>query len=84
LSQRRSAKPPLQLRELRPLQTEAGEVFAEAVGVVAGGFARAGGVEEGAAGVGEGPGVAADVEDALELQTVEEVELREMIWGEEA
>ena len=52
----------------------AGEVLAEAVGVVRGGAAGAGGGEEGAAGFGEARGVAADADHLGELHAVEAVE----------
>ena len=66
-----------------PGEIEAGEVFAEAVGVVGGGFAGAGDVEERAAGVGEGAGVAANFHHGGELKAVEVVDGFELGGGEQ-
>ena len=57
---------------------KAGEVFAEAVGVVGGFFKLAGGSKEEAARVGEGAGVAADSDNAGELRAIKQVNLGEI------
>src|SRR5688572_9619981 len=63
----------------RPVQVKAGEVFAQAVCVVARRLLRARSVKECAAGVGQRAGLPADFQDALELQPVEQIQLLQLL-----
>ncbi len=66
----------------RPGETEAGEIFSQAVGVVGLAFGGARGCEQSATGGGERFRRAADAHDFGQLHTIEQIEIGKLFGGE--
>jgi hypothetical protein len=69
-------------RDNRPVEAKTSEVLAQAIGVVGCGLLGSRAIEELPASFGDGAAALTDLDDLLQLQAVEEVEFRILLFAE--